>query len=311
MDQPPAREPDAKDPVFTLRERAGILEQLRWLHLLGPLLGAFLLGIALDKLASISFLFYRRHILLAVLLLGTLLLLWLELMVQVLLGRLFFNRMRRKLAARLAPEPHAVFAGIHPGNGVRFTEGFPEWDFGFVSLEDDWLVYRGEKARFAIPRQDVIATSIVKGPIRWLREHRVEVVFRGGIFTLNRDFAHPTRAAAARTEQWITSWVSAGVAGLAATPAPEPPPLLPQLPGLRSGRLAPLWFVAKTTLKIWLVSPLLYLTGSGTIALGIVMVSFAAPLAVFLRALPDVLWPIRRIVDSETDPVQQPEAVLK
>jgi hypothetical protein len=258
-----------------------------------------------------SFLFYRGRIVLLTLLLGPLLLLWLELIGNVLLGRLFVNRMKRRIAARLAPATHALFVGIHPGSGVRFTEGFPEWDFGFVSLEGDWLVYRGEKARFAISRQDMIATSIVKGPIRWLREHRVEVIFRGGIFTLNQDFAHPTRAAAARTEQWITSWLSAGVAGLPATPAPEPPPLLPRLPGLRSGRLAPLWFVAKTTLKIWLASPLLYLTGWGTFALGIVIVSFAAPLAVFLRALPDVLWPIRQIVDTETDPVQLPEAVLK
>ena len=313
MDQPPAREPDGKDPVFTLRERAGFLEQTRWLHLLGPLLGAFVLGIALDKLASISFLFYRRHILLALLPLATLLLLWLELIGTVLLGSLFVNRMKRRIAARLAPAPHAVFAGIHPGSGVRFTEGFPEWDFGFISLEGDWLVYRGEKARFAIPRQDVIATSIVKGPIRWLREHRVEVIFRGGVFTLNQDFAYSTQAASARSEKWIASWVSAGVAGLPATPAPEPPPLLPRLPGVRSGRLAPLWFVAKTTLKIWLASPLLYLTGSGTVALGIVLVSFAAPLAVFLRALPNVLWPIRQIVDAERDqyPAPQPEVVLK
>lgn len=314
IDQPSAGEPGAKDPVFTLRERAGLMEQTRWLHLLAPLLGAFFLGLALDKLASVSFLFYRRHIGLAVLLLGTVLLLWLELMGHVLLGSLFVKRMKRKIAARLAPAPHAVFAGIHPGSGVRFTEGFPEWDFGFVSLEGDWLVYRGEKARFAILRQDVIATSIVKGPIRWLREHRVEIVFRGGVFTLNKDFAHPTQAAAARTEKWITSWISAGVAGLPTTSNPEPPPLLPRLPGVTLGRLAPLWFVAKTTLKIWLAMPLLYFTGLGnTLVLGVVLVSFGAPLAVFLRALPDVLWPVRQIVDTEDhpQPIREPQAVLK
>ena len=48
------------------------------------------------------------------------------------------------------------------------------------------------------------------------------------------------------------------------------------------------------------------------ISLCLSAVCFAAPLAVFLRALPDMLWPVRQIVDTEDhpQPVQEREVVL-
>ncbi len=306
------REPGAKEPVFSLREKMFYAEQVRWLVLLAPMLGGFPMGIAADKLfPSLSLALYGRQAMLLILLTGTLLLLGLAVAGSVLLGRLFIGRLRRKIAERLTPQPQAVFAGIHPGRGVRITEGFHDWDFGFVTLEGDWMVYRGEKATFAISRRDVIATSVVKEPIRcWLREHRVEIVFRGGVFTLNTDFAHPTKAAAVRTEKWLTSWVSAGAGERPATDAPAPAPQLPKLPGITIGRVAMLWFVAKTILKILLAAPLMYFMGLGPTIFGILLVSFGAPLAVFLRFLPMVLWPIRQIVDPADDPQPAPDVSM-
>jgi len=127
---------------------------------------------------------------------------------EVLWSKRFERRMRRGVASRLNPTLPATFAGIHPGRGVRYTEGYADWDFGFVSLEGDSLCYRGEKVRFAIPRQDVREVSIVKGPPNWVRERRVEVVFPGGAFTMNVSYANPTMAIARRTAKWtaMTWW---------------------------------------------------------------------------------------------------------
>jgi Zn-dependent protease with chaperone function len=307
LDRPAlVREPDVKEPVFNLRERAVYLEQTHWLHLLAPLIAAFLIGLVIDKFVPEAWYFLYRKIILLAFLLGPAVMLGLEQVGHVFLGTLFITRLQRKIAVRLMPQPGSVFVGIHPCTGVRFTEGFPEWDFGYVTLEGDWFVYRGEKARFAVPRQAIVATKVVKGPVRWLREHRVEVSFPGGVLTLNQDFAHPSQRAAIRTESWIRSWISAGAAAQPSDPAPERPPLLPRVPGATFGRWAPLWFVAKTTLKIWLVAPLLYFTGSSYSAIGVVLVAFGAPLAVFLSALPGVIWPIRQM-DAKEQPQQAPE----
>lgn len=304
LNQNRGSQPGVRDPVFNLRARAGYLEQIRWLHLLGPVMGAFLLGLAMDKLLapmSVSYFRYYRWIMLAVLLLAPPLLLGFEQAAHVLLGRGFIQRLRRRIAVRLAPGPYAAFTGIHPGSGVRYTEGFPDWDFGFITLENDWLVYRGEKARFAIARQDILGTSIVRGPVRWLREHRVEVLFRGGVFTLNLDFANPTQKTAQRTEYWISAWRAVGFPSRSYAAAPEPPPKLPQLPGMTTGRVGPLWFLAKTVLKIWLAAPLLYFTGMGLHVVGSVLVMFGAPVAVFLQVLPSILWPVQRIEEPAGD----------
>lgn len=317
LNQTAGPETPAKDHVFNLRARVGYGEQLRWLHLLTPVAGAFLLGLAVDSLMPVlgspSYFRAIRWMSLGAILIGPAPILALELAMDVLLGKIFVNRLRRKIGERIPAPPHAVFAGIHPGRGVRFTEGFPEWDFGFLALEGDYLIYRGEKARFAIARQDILSMSIVKERPRWLREHRVEIVFRGGAFTVNLDFARPTQAAAERTANWISGWVAASRSEKAGYPAPEAPPLLPQLPGMTTNRVAPLWFVAKTVLKIWLAAPLLYFTGMGIHVLGYVLVILAAPVAVLLRSLPAVLWPIRQIEDDvrEAERVPAPDLVVK
>jgi hypothetical protein len=186
-------------PVFTLLEKTVLMMQLQWWHFLGPLLGACLMTAAFSRGYSLP----SRATVLWILAAGPWAILALTLLGEVLWSKRFERRMRRGVASRLNPTLPPTFAGIHPGRGVRYTEGYADWDFGFVSLEGDWLCYRGEKVRFAIPRQDVREVSIVKGPPNWVRERRVEVVFPGGAFTMNVSYANPTMAIARRTAKWI------------------------------------------------------------------------------------------------------------
>jgi len=213
---------------------------------------------------------------------------------EVLWSKRFERRMRRGVASRLNPTLPATFAGIHPGRGVRYTEGYADWDFGFVSLEGDWLCYRGEKVRFAIPRQDVREVSIVKGPPNWVRERRVEVVFPGGAFTMNVSYANPTMAIARRTAKWIQDWVSQTSSAMPSSARPEPPPpLLPNLPGIDTSRLGAFWYLSKTAIKLLLVGPLAAMAGFNSgLAVGIIVL--VAPMGAFLRILPAIIWPIRQ-----------------
>src|SRR5207244_5793862 len=92
---------------------------------------------------------------------GSLCVLDLTLGAEILWARRTVSRFRRKLTTRLQPQAGAIFVGLHPGRGVRFTEGYPDWDFGFVTIEGDWLCYRGEKTRFAIARQEITGIEVV------------------------------------------------------------------------------------------------------------------------------------------------------
>ena len=285
-------------PLFTLREKAVYLEQLRWLHLLGPLAGACLIGAVagsvleslplhltnLLRLLSWRALIRAAEIL--TLLVAPFPLLALTLGLENLLWRRFRNRLRRMLAQRLTPSADADFAGIHPGRGVRYTEGFSDWDWGFVTVEGDWLCYRGERARFAISRQEVAAIRIAKGPMAWQRARRVEIVFRGGALTLSANGVK-------RTADQLHDWLSAATAAQPCTPAPEPPPLLPPLPGMEIGRLNAVWSVCKISFQLWFAAPLVIVAGWRS-GLSAAVVVFVAPLVVLLRFLPQILWPIRR-----------------
>jgi len=85
-----------------------------------------------------------------------------------------------------------------------------------------------------------------------LREHRVEIVFRGGVFTLNADFEHPTLPQAARTRNWI----SMDTAAFPIThDGSEPPRCFPQLRDEDWPRGAIL-VVVENDMKIWLAAPL-------------------------------------------------------
>lgn len=83
--------------------------------------------------------------------------------------------LRRELAQRLGAPPQARFVGLSPGASTRVYEGFFDWDLGFLSLERDALVYRGEEATFRLPRAAVLDVRRTYGPPGWIPAPRVAI----------------------------------------------------------------------------------------------------------------------------------------
>ena len=272
--------------AFTDLVRAGYGEQLRWMSLFVGLAG-LAAGMLLAPPPQDALQFLAGGVM------GTLGAVWLTVRGEILLGSGFVSRIREKLAGRLAPEEGAWFVGIHPGAGVRYTEGFADWDFGFLSLEDDWLRYRGEKTQFAIPRQMLGEVRAVEGRMDWLVEHRVEVHYRGGVFTFNSDFAHPSRAEAEREAAWLRRWVGEQETPIPVGAAPEPPPVLPDLPGMEIGRGTMVWALGVETVRM-LVGGMVVAGLAYGESLWAAVVPLSAAAVGFARALPGALWPVRR-----------------
>jgi hypothetical protein len=216
-----------------------------------------------------------------------------------------------------------VFAGIHPGHGVLCTDGFYDWDYGFISLEGDWLCYRGEKVTFAVPRQDILRIEVAKGRIEWLRENRVQVVYRGGAFTLSTDFARPAKAAPP-TADGLRRWVAEATSRRPIGPPPEHAPVLPVLPGMTTSRIASLCSALFAALKLLLASTALFAFVYRW-APGVAMMSLYAPLLALIHRTPLIIWPLRRPPqpvepdvpvnhgepEMRREPVQEEETVLR
>jgi Zn-dependent protease with chaperone function len=309
----PAATAETSEPVFTLRTKAGAIEQLRWLHFLAPVFAAaaagmlYLVVVRSEHYPYVSPMWsYRSASLLVffwLFVLAPAAALAADLAAEVLWSTHFESRMRRALSARLDRAPDSVFVGLHPGSDVRYTEGFADWDFGFLTLENEWLCYRGEKTSFAIPREGVLGIREVQGRWDWLRERRVEISFAGGAFTFNTNFAGCSVRERAATIRRLLAWRSTPV--VEPTPAPSPPPLLPFLPGMTVPRLAYFWNVVKTTIKTILLS-----TALATLAwrwpeawMALLTLDISVPIARLLRELPGMIWPIRRPPESAARPM--------
>lgn len=289
-------EEPAAELTFTDKTRAGYGEGLSWVSLLAGL-GSLAAGAFLAPAPDNALQFLAGGVM------GTLGAVWLTVRGEILLGTHFAARIRDQLAARLRPNEGAWFVGIHPGAGVRYTEGFADWDFGFLSLEDDWLRYRGEKTQFAIPRQVLGVVRAVEGRMDWLVEHRVEVQYRGGVFTFNSNFAHPSRSEAEREAAWLRRWVGEKETPIPMGAAPEPPPALPDLPGMEVGRGAMLWALASGTLRMFVGGMVVAGLAYG-VSLWAAVVPFCAAAAGFAKGLPGALWPVRR---PEGEAEREPE----
>jgi len=85
------------------------------------------------------------------------------------------SELRHALAERLDAPPQARFVGLSPGASTRVYEGFFDWDLGFLSLERDALVYRGEEATFRLPRAAVMDVRRTYGPPGWIPAPRVAI----------------------------------------------------------------------------------------------------------------------------------------
>jgi hypothetical protein len=214
--------------------------------------------------------------------------------------------MRTGLAAKLNPGPDAECVGVHPGHGVRFTDGFSETDMGFLTLEGEWLCYRGERTRFAVERSQITNIALIAGPPRWKREWRVEVEFCGGAFTL----VDPASRSIESVENWVRNWRTLGSSPANITEAPEPPPALPDLPGMSGSRIAGLWYMVKESGKVLLIGTALSaLNPVPGLSIGAV-IAFLIPL---VYHAPNVAWPLRtprpRLVRPESVSLEPPDLV--
>ncbi len=302
----PAELPHSRAMVFTLRAKAALFEQLGWIRLLTPLAGAFLIAAGIAQFSDYPAVDGWTTLLL----LAVAPILALQLAFEYFIGRRFERRMRRGIARNIPPPPGATFVGLHPGSGLRYTEGFSEWDFGFLTLEGDWLCYRGEKARFAISRREIRNIAVVCGRPAWFRQRRVEITHAAGVFTIARNSTFATLADVSRTARILRKW-AAGAGGWTSGswtsggwpsgPAPEPAPALPSLAGMNSKRSTQVWIGLKTIVKVWLAAPVMMMAGWLSPVM-LAMATLSAPLAVVLRLLPGIIWPIRQ----PREPVSQP-----
>lgn len=287
----PVQTSDIPNSAFCGQTRAVHFERIFWVRLVAPA-AVLALFACLAPAPEDSLQFF------AGLMLAVALGLWAAVYGEVLARRLLAARLRRALTARLQPPSGALFSGLHPGCGVRFTEGFPDWDYGFLTWENDWFCFRGERGSFAIPRQMTGSVRAVHGRPGWLVEHRVEVRYRGGAFTFSTNCATPARSEMAPLAARLSRWAHSAAAPIPASPAPEPPPTLPSLPGNEISRAAAIWELCASTLRLALAGLLL---GSllPSSSLWTMALPFTAAATGFLSEIPKVLWPIRRPVSNE------------
>jgi Zn-dependent protease with chaperone function len=128
------------------------------------------------------------------------------------IGRCFIRSVRRRLLERMGVRAEGgTFAGLLPGPLPAPVEGFYQWDTGFCWLTADALVFRGEKASFALPRASVRGVSVTRGPLSWDRAHLVRVECEGGALQLSRPDVGTMRHQARRLERRLQQWLQGSV----------------------------------------------------------------------------------------------------
>ena len=156
-----------------------------------------------------------------------------------------YRSLRRKVAERLRqsgfdpPAHDAEWVGLSPGDEPRLYEGIGSWDVGFVVLDGQHLIYRGEETSFSIASDEVL--GIEMGPrfpawislrgvvVRWRRRGGEEGCFTLGPIQARGLLYHAAEARrlCERIERWRNGSATA-VASQASTPIPiTGPPTAP------------------------------------------------------------------------------------
>lgn len=138
----------------------------------------------------------------------------------------------RQLRARLVawgviPEqPEGVFVAFSPSANVREYDGFPFWDAGFLYARGAHLYYAGEKARFAVRRDQVRMVEWGKQWPSWWASSRAHLYLQDGrelAFGLVHGGVSPLR-------QLLRDWETGQAQTIEesrATSAAEPPVAVP------------------------------------------------------------------------------------
>jgi Zn-dependent protease with chaperone function len=112
--------------------------------------------------------------------------------VHTMLRRRAGATLARGAAARLGHlPPHGWLVGLAPGPNPRLYTSFSDWDLGYLTLEGDRLVYRGEQAAFALRRDQIGELDMGPGLPQWLPKPRIYLQWhddqqgQGQILSLN------------------------------------------------------------------------------------------------------------------------------
>ena len=172
---------------------------------------------------------------------------WLTLQVDERWDHSFIAGMKRRIAGQSARTPDGVFVALLPGDQVFPIEGVYAWDLGMLTLEPDRLSFRGEQARFSVPRADVQSIEIRRGPFWWHRTYAVVLRCSSAVFSVRFADRGRSRRLAKRLATRLNSWGRGESFDPAGSAEPLPPPDLPLIRPVTASRLRLLWAVALRT----------------------------------------------------------------
>lgn len=126
-------------------------------------------------------------------------------------------QLRRELRHRLEAGTDAEFVGFSPGQELRSWEGETDQDVGFLSVEGNVLVYRGDRYQWSLPREgidDIRLMILGEEPAQPLAPVRVAVYWHaqrepGRAFTLGsrgEDALIPANQATRRLAEQLRDW---------------------------------------------------------------------------------------------------------
>jgi hypothetical protein len=143
-----------------------------------------------------------------------------------------YSEVHRRLAVKLGQDgvaPPGTFVSLAPHGEVRLYEGFTNWDFGFLELRGDRLIYVGEQGRFSLTREQVTDVRLGPGMKRWWSYDYLYISWKGpdgaGTFNLRAGDVRSMRQLARGTaalEQAVRKWWEQP--GAAEGPSDGPPP---------------------------------------------------------------------------------------
>jgi hypothetical protein len=166
-------------------------------------------------------------------------------------------------------------------------EGFYMWDVGFLFLSPDWLTYRGEQAKFSIPRAVISSIEVRKGPFTWDRTYAATVTWEGGSFSVLQPDRGGSRRTARRLKARLDAWREGVPEGyVCAVPGPFSAPTLPQFSGTPHRRWTALRSHAVRAAMLFLGILILLPLESVSRAAMIALVPFTAPICYMIAVCP-------------------------
>jgi Zn-dependent protease with chaperone function len=296
------------DAVFNTSAKMACLQRRSWIDDASILLPLFLLAHLVNALSP-AWAHPGRSALLF--LAGMPVVFWLHIRAEHAWDRRFMRDMRQKIGKRIPAAEESMFVSLRPGDEVCRTEGFFEWDLGYLSLTDSSLTYTGERARFSLPRSLVHSVELKKAPFLSNQTYRIMVRWQGGSFSVQRTDAAGSRRAERALMKELSAWWMGGVPPALAVrtdkPVPAPNLPLPNLPALQADRITVprfCWGVGKAGAKLLLGGVIL----SALVPTNVLnsLVPFAAPVLYALSALPALFVPQPKV----TEPVERKPPVL-